>query len=290
MSADRRPVGGPPRPRPAFRLGQTTRYALLVTAVICIAVAVPPLLIPQQDGRAETSAAQEPAQDPAQEPTQEPSKAPETSETPTTQQSTSGEVPALASPSPRTPPADTSPSPSPNTPRPTATPRRPRLPSCSAQRNSEITPVPACLIYASALGTGWQVSGSGTNVTPGRPVPDGDQIAIRIQRRVKTRDQPATVTLLAGAPVTIGANTRLRLRIFGGRQYGTILRLSASPTAGRAGAMTVTLQAPPERWASFVVHVGALSPARLRRIDLAIASEQLPQAYEFYVDDLTLGK
>lgn len=167
------------------------------------------------------------------------------------------------------------------------------MPSCTASRGSgvvEVTPVPACTIYASALGTGWQASGSGTNVDPGRPVPDGEEAAIRIQRRVKTRDQPATVTLLAGSPVLTGANTRLRLRVYGGRQYGTILRLSASPSAGQAGATTVTLQAPPERWTSFVVHVGALSPGRLRRIDLAIASEQLPQAYEFYLDDVALGR
>ncbi len=172
-------------------------------------------------------------------------------------------------------------------------PGRPRVPSCTAPQGSglvAVTPVPACSIYASALGTGWQASGSGTNVDPGRPVPDGEETAIRIQRRVKTRDQPATVTLLAGAPVRIGANTRLRLRVYGGRQYGTILRLSASPSAGRAGATTVTLQAPPEQWTSFVVHVGTLSPGRLRRIDLAIASEQLPQAYEFYLDDIALGK
>ncbi|GAA1019820.1 hypothetical protein Aple_061300 [Acrocarpospora pleiomorpha] len=215
-------------------------------------MAVPPLLIPRQDDRAEASGAQ-------------------------------GSVPSEV-PVPRI---------SASTPRPTPTPGRPRVPSCAAPRGSavlEITPVPACSIYASALGTGWQASGSGTNVTPGRPVPDSDQIAIRIQKRTKTREQPATVTLLAASPVAMGAGTRLRLRVYGGRQYGTILRLSASPSAGRAGAKTVTLQAPPERWAAFVVHVGALSPGRLRRIDLAIATDQLPQAYEFYLDDITLGK
>ncbi|WP_062429976.1 hypothetical protein [Herbidospora daliensis] len=259
-------MSGPPR-----RLGQRTRYALLVTVVICVAVAVPPLLIPRQDDRAEASGARErPAS------SQAPTTAPPTP-TPKVVKSTS--TPQVVE--------------SVSAPRPTPTPGRPRVPPCAAPRGSgvvEVTPVPACSIYASALGTGWQASGSGTNVDPGRPVPDGEEAAVRIQRRVKTRDQPATVTLLAGSPVLIGANTRLRLRVYGGRQYGTILRLAASPSAGRAGAATVTLHAPPERWTSFVVHVGTLSPGRLRRIDLAIASEQLPQAYEFYLDDIALGK
>ncbi|NAS21241.1 hypothetical protein GT755_06015 [Herbidospora sp. NEAU-GS84] len=262
MSAGRRPISGPPR-----RLGQRTRYALLVTVVICVAVAVPPLLIPRQDDQAEASGARE--------------------------SPVSSRIPTTAPPAPTPKAGKSAGTPRPTPMRPTATPGRPRVPSCTAPGSSgvvEVTPVPACSIYASALGTGWQASGSGTNVDPGRPVPDGEEAAIRIQRRVKTRDQPATVTLLAGSPVLIGANTRLRLRVYGGRQYGTILRLSASPSAGRAGATTVTLHAPPERWTSFVVHVGTLSPGRLRRIDLAIASEQLPQAYEFYLDDIALGR
>ncbi|GAB1820434.1 hypothetical protein [Herbidospora sp. RD11066] len=264
MSAGRRPISGPAR-----RLGQRTRYALLVTVVICVAVAVPPLLIPRQDDRAEASGSQASG---AQ-------ASPVSSRVPTT-------APPTATPK-------STGTPRPTRTRPTATPVRPRVPSCATSRGSgivEVTPVPACSIYASALGTGWRASGIGTNVDPGRPVPDGEEAAVRIQRRVKSRDDPATVTLLAGSPVLTGANTRLRLRVYGGRQYGTILRLSASPSAGRAGATTVTLHAPPERWTSFVVHVGTLSPGRLRRIDLAIASEQLPQAYEFYLDDIVLGR
>ncbi|GAA0425151.1 hypothetical protein Acor_82890 [Acrocarpospora corrugata] len=272
MNAGRRPIGEPP---PAGRLGQRTRYALLVTVVICVAVAVPPLLIPRQDDRAEASGGQG---------MRPPATAPALARTP---MAGGGE----STPRPTGEGSESTPQPTDESaPRPTATPGRPRVPSCAAPRGSEITAVPACLIYASALGTGWRVSGSGTNVTPGRPVPDSDQVAVRIQKRVKSRDQPATVTLLASSAVAIGAGSRLRLRVYGGRQYGTILRLSASPSAGRAGATTVTLQAPPERWASFVVRVGDLSPARLRRIDLAIATDQLPQSYEFYLDDLALGK
>jgi hypothetical protein len=273
MNADRHPMGGPPRRRPAFRLGQRTRYALLVTVVICIAVVVPPLLIPRQDDRADAA--------------QEIQATGAISTTPTTPPPFTRTPAARSTPTAKSTPTARS---TPTTSSPTPTPRRPRIPSCASPRNSEITAVPACLIYASALGTGWQTSGSGTNVTPGRLVPDSDQIAIRIQRRVKDRDQPSTVTLLANSPVMISSASRLRLRVFGGRQYGTILRLSASPLAGRAGAKTVTLEVPPERWAAFVVHVGTLSPGRLRRIDLAIAAEQMPQAYEFYVDDLTLVK
>ncbi|WP_162794750.1 hypothetical protein, partial [Nonomuraea lactucae] len=147
---------------------------------------------------------------------------------------------------------------------------------------------PSCRIYRSMLGTGWQVRGTGTNVTPGQQPPGTDEATIRIQKRVARREDLAAATILADTPVPVGARTTLRLRVFGGREFGTILRVSASGAAGRAGSKSVVLQAPPLRWKSFVLPVGSLTSGRLRRVDLVIATDQMPQAYEFFVDDVEL--
>ncbi len=276
--------------------GRQTRYVALAVAVGAVAVGVPPLLIPEQGGlftarprNVPSGATTPPAPSPSPseegaEPTAEP-----TAGGPTAGSTATPVVSPSASRSPR--PAV----------RPEASPTARSVPrssgspglSCAAPAGSgsggtvEITSArPSCAVYTTVLSTGWQALGTGTNVTPGQRLPDGEQTAMRVQKRVKKREDPATVTLLASSPFTVGRNTTLRLRIFGGREFGTILRVSASPSADRAGTRTMVLEAPPLRWSSFTLRVGALSPERLRRVDLAIATDQMPQAYEFFVDDI----
>ncbi|MER5643723.1 hypothetical protein [Streptosporangium sp. NPDC002524] len=298
--------------------GRQTRYVVLAVAVGAVAVGVPPLLTPGQDGpftarpRNVPSGALTP---PA--PSEGGRTSGETADRPTagsTAASTAGSTAASttgpAVTSPATPPVT-----SPATPavspgasrgsrpavRPEASPTARSVPrssgssglSCVAPAGSgtdgtvEITSArPSCAVYTTVLSTGWQALGTGTNVTPGQKLPGGEQTAMRVQKRVERREDPATVTLLASSPFTVGRNTTLRLRVFGGREFGTILRVSASPSADRAGTRTMVLQAPPLRWSSFTLRVGALSPGRLRRVDLAIATDQMPQAYEFFVDDI----
>ncbi|MFF3437142.1 hypothetical protein [Streptosporangium sp. NPDC002721] len=279
--------------------GRQTRYVVLAVAVGAVAIGVPPLLIPERDGsitarpRNAPPAVTLPGTPPAT-PAATPEATPEaTSEAdPKTTAGSRTPDPAVSpSASRRSRPA-LRPEASPavrSTSRPSGAPGL----SCvaptgsGAGRTVEITSTgPSCAVYTDVLDTGWQALGTGTNVTPGQRPPDGEQTAMRVQKRVKKREDPATVTLLAASPFTVGGNTTLRLRIFGGREFGTILRVSASPSAGRAGTRTMVLRAPPLRWSSFTLRVGALTPGRLRRVDLAIATDQMPQAYEFFVDDI----
>lgn len=299
-----------------------TRYVVLAVAVGAVAVGVPPLLVPGQDGlftarprNVPSGAPTPPAPSgggadalptpgeltdrPTTGSTAAPTAAPTIGSTavstaaPTAVPTTGSTATPAVSPSAsrRSRPA-VRPEASPtarSAPRPSGSPGL----SCVAPGGSgtggtvEITSTrPSCAVYSTVLGTGWQALGTGTNVTPGQKPPGGEQTAMRVQKRVKKREDPATVTLLASSPFTVGGNTTLRLRVFGGREFGTILRVSASPSADRAGTRTMVLEAPPLRWSSFTLRVGALSPGRLRRVDLAIATDQMPQAYEFFVDDI----
>jgi hypothetical protein len=137
------------------------------------------------------------------------------------------------------------------------------------------------------LGTGWQVDGAGTKVLPGEKVPGTEQIAIRVE----TQQPTASVTLQATMPVGVPDNGRLQLRVYGARVYGTILRLSMSASGSADTSRTVVLTAPADTWTSFTVRVADLSPGghpSVRRIDLAVATDQLPRAYRFFLDDIAL--
>ncbi|MEU8386346.1 hypothetical protein [Streptosporangium sp. NPDC048865] len=285
--------------------GRRTRYVVLAVAVGAVAIGVPPLLIPEPDGSITARPRNAPPTvtlpgtppaTPAVTPPATPAVTSPGAASPTASPAASTATPAVSpSASRRSRPAlrpEASPA-ARSTPR--STPRSSGAPGLScvaptgsgAGRTVEITSTgPSCAVYTTVLSTGWQALGTGTNVTPGQRLPDSEQTAMRVQKRVKKREDPATVTLLAASPFTVGRNTTLRLRIFGGREFGTILRVSASPSAGRAGTRTMVLQAPPLRWSSFTLRVGALSPGRLRRVDMAIATDQMPQAYEFFVDDI----
>ncbi|MHA6761059.1 hypothetical protein [Streptacidiphilus sp. PAMC 29251] len=145
---------------------------------------------------------------------------------------------------------------------------------------------PSCLLYASALGTGWQLTGTGAKVAPGEQVTGSGQPSIRVDRR----NEDAAVTFTAAAPVTLAPGSKLRLRLYGGRQYGTVLRISASADPAVRNARTwVTAQSGPEQWSEVVVDLGGFGLRAIRRIDLVVAQDQLPQTYHFFLDDVVLA-
>lgn len=144
---------------------------------------------------------------------------------------------------------------------------------------------PSCVLYGSSLGTGWEVTGDGVKVAPGRSVPGSARPAIRVDRRARV----ASFTFHAQAPVPLGPHTVLRFRLYGGREYGTILRITASADQDRPGSgAAVTVRAPAEGWADLAVSFTGSGLDEIRRIDLAPATDQLPQTYHFFLADLAL--
>ncbi|MDR7325749.1 MULTISPECIES: hypothetical protein [Catenuloplanes] len=146
------------------------------------------------------------------------------------------------------------------------------------------SPRPACAVYTTALGSGWSAEGVGVKVVPAGLVPGTDIVALRVEPKEKT----ASVSLIASEPFTVPDGTVLKLRIYGGRLHGTVARLALSPTTGFATARPATLNAPVDEWVPFTVPVADLLPggAPIRRIDLEIATEAVPNAYRFFVDDV----
>jgi hypothetical protein len=141
---------------------------------------------------------------------------------------------------------------------------------------------PACTVYGAAVGTGWTVQSSGVRVVTNGVVPGTDQVALRVEPKEKT----ATVALVAAAPVTA---TRLTFRVYGGRVHGTVLRVTVSAGPSPATSPPVVLTAPVDVWTPFELDLGELAPGQpVRRIDLVVATDMLPNAYRFFVDDVQL--
>lgn len=148
---------------------------------------------------------------------------------------------------------------------------------------------PSCTVYGAAVGTGWTVQSTGVKVVTNGVVPGTDQVALRVEPKEKT----AAVTLVAAVPVTA---TRLTFRVYGGRVHGTVLRVTVSATTAPAGTAPVVLTAPVDVWTPFEIDLRELTPALdadeqrrpVRRIDLVVATDMLPNAYRFFVDDLQL--
>ncbi|WP_033341814.1 hypothetical protein [Catenuloplanes japonicus] len=222
------------------------RYAALAVAVGVVTIAVPPLIAPSDEPTQPVAAAQSPAGSPSADPTPSPSPA------------------AAQSPS-------ASPSASPS-------------PGPAACVTGGASPRPACAVYTTALGSGWTAEGVGVKVVPAGLVPGTDIVALRVEPKEKT----ASVSLIASEPFTVPDGARLTLRIYGGRLHGTVARLALSPTTEFSHDRPATLNAPVDEWVSFTVPVADLLPGGgpIRRIDLEIATEAVPNAYRFFIDDV----
>ncbi|MDT4991974.1 MAG: hypothetical protein QOH97_1866 [Actinoplanes sp.] len=145
---------------------------------------------------------------------------------------------------------------------------------------------PSCAIYAGSLGNGWSVTGDGMKVLPGAVVPDTKEPAIRVER-----SRPATpataLTISAKQPIGVPAGDRLTLRVWGGRDFGTVLTLSAGP----GGTGSVTLSAPADRWTTYTVKLTDLTRGdSLTRLDLAVVADQVPNVNRFFLDDIALAR
>ena len=158
------------------------------------------------------------------------------------------------------------------------------VPAAAQDGTVEVTRRPSCAVYAGSMGNGWTVTGDGMKVLPAAVVPDTKEAAIRVER---TRPAvPATsIAFAAKAAIGIAPGGRLTLRIWGGREFGTVVKLSVRP----AGRGSVTLTAPADRWTTFTVKLSELtSGTTLARIDLAIAADQLPNVNRFFLDDIAI--
>ncbi|MDG6102212.1 hypothetical protein Daura_44210 [Dactylosporangium aurantiacum] len=177
-------------------------------------------------------------------------------------------APPTVSPSSQSPPVSPAAS-------PTASPAAPPCGTGGSAR-------PSCTVYGAAVGTGWTVQSVGVKVVTNGVVPGTDQVALRVEPKEKT----AAVALVAAGPVTA---TRLTLRVYGGRVHGTVLRVTVSATTQPSGVPPVVLTAPVDVWTPFELDLRELAPGRpVRRIDLVVATDMLPNAYRFFVDDLQL--
>lgn len=240
----------------------SARLIVIVVAVAVVTIAVPPLIAPHDPdpvaGGPVTSTSTPPADTgPA---TGRPSVPPPSAPPPS--------VPPPSAPPPSAPPGSRAPG---------AT-----VPACAPA--TEASSRPSCGVYTTSLGTGWTIEGTGVRFLPAGVVPGTGQVAIRVEPQPDSRLN--AVALVADSPVR--APPLLRLRVFGGRVHGSVLRLSASPSAQPDRARSVTLTAPVDRWSTFTVRLAELLPAGspVRRIDLTVASELVPDAYRFFVDDV----
>jgi hypothetical protein len=161
---------------------------------------------------------------------------------------------------------------------PTGAASSPGAPPCGTGGSGR----PSCTVYGAAVGTGWTVQSTGVKVVTNGVVPGTDQVALRVEPKEKT----AAVALVAAGPVTA---TRLTFRVYGGRVHGTVLRVTVSATAAPAGTPPVVLTAPVDVWTPFEIDLREVAPGLpVRRIDLVVATDMLPNAYRFFVDDLQL--
>jgi hypothetical protein len=180
---------------------------------------------------------------------------------------------------PATSAAATAPSPVPSVSPSAAEPAGP-LP-CAAPQPGTASARPSCAVYTATLGTGWRIESTGVKVVPGGLVPGTDIVAIRVEPKEKV----ASVALVAASAVTVPQRARLKLRVYGGRVHGTVLRLTM-PVPGRPPGSPVMLTAPADRFTDFTVELGDLlgGTRTVQRIDLGIATDLVPNAYRFFVD------
>jgi hypothetical protein len=157
-------------------------------------------------------------------------------------------------------------------------------PAPCASREGSVTATPSCTLYATALGNGWSVAGDGLKVLPGEVVPGTKQVAMRVERS-RPAVPATTLVFTARTPVGIDAAGRLRLRVWGGRQYGTVLQVSRGPD----GTGSITLTAAADKWTTYTIRLGDLGRGRsVTRIELAVAADQVPNVNRFFLDDVAL--
>ncbi|MFF3856068.1 hypothetical protein [Micromonospora sp. NPDC002575] len=139
----------------------------------------------------------------------------------------------------------------------------------------------SCGIYDVGFGNGWRATGHGLKLLPGWKVPETDEVALRVERTRPGLPQ-TEMALVAARPVRIDGDDVLRFRVWGGRDYGTVLRVSA-------GHGTVTVSARADRWTNYSVRLGQLTDAAsLTRIDLVVAADEVPHVNRFYLDDIAI--
>jgi hypothetical protein len=120
----------------------------------------------------------------------------------------------------------------------------------------EVTTRPSCGIYDGSLGNGWTATGDGMKVMPGEVVHETGEPAMRVERTRPALDETA-MALTPAAPVGLRPGDKLRLRIRGGREYGTVLRLTVAPS----GTGRVTLTARPRSGRPSPSHSTSSPPA-----------------------------
>lgn len=242
--------GGVHRRRGAGVTGSRVGVGVLLAGIVAATVVVPPLIAPH-DRHSATPVATPSADTPA-------------SEAPASEARAS-EAPATGTP---------------------ATPARskPSAPGACVPVDEggliTATRRPSCGVYRTGLGTGWTVLGDGLKILAGQVVPGSDEVAMRVERTRPARPH-TTMTLSAATPIGVTGTSLLHLRVWGGRQFGTVLRLSAIPS----GQGPVTLTAPADRWTEFRVGLAAGS---LSRITLVVAADQVPNVNRFFLDDITI--
>jgi hypothetical protein len=157
-------------------------------------------------------------------------------------------------------------------------------PCASGNGNGSVTATPSCTLYSIALGNGWSVAGDGLKVLPGEVVPGTKQVAMRVERS-RPAVSATTLAFTARTPVGIGPAVRLRLRVWGGRQYGTVLKVSRGPD----GNGSITLTAAADRWTTYTIRLADLGRgSSVTRIELAVAADQVPNVNRFFLDDVAL--
>lgn len=199
---------------------------------------------------------------------------------------------AAAPPAPVTPPVvplvarSSAPSPRPSSASPSSS--TPQIAACApVARGASValTTSPSCGVYLTGLGNGWTARGDGLKILPGQVVPGTDEAALRVERSRPALPQTA-MTLRAAAPIGVAGGDRLRLRVWGGRQFGTVVRLSVEPSSRGP----VTLAAPADRWTDYTVRLSDLSGGRsLSAITLVVAADQVPHVNRFFLDDITIA-
>jgi hypothetical protein len=91
---------------------------------------------------------------------------------------------------------------------------------------------------------------------------------------------PATVlTITARTAVGLGPGAKLTFRVWGGREFGTVALVSA-------GASSVRINAPADRWTSYTIPLGR---GRLQRITVAVEAGQVPNVNRFFLDDIAIS-
>lgn len=256
MTAEGRTGGRRRRPPEAGWLAGRGRYAVLVAAVGIITVVVAPLIAPDRGaGPVGAPAATRTVPATSTDATVAPTVAPTVTPTVTPT--------LLASAGPSTAAA---------------------VPSCApATAATVVAGLPACAVYTTALGNGWAIESTGVRVIAAGVVPGTDIVALRVEPQEKA----ASVSLVAAVPVRVPDGARLRFRVYGGRVHGTVLRVTVSADARPSGTAPVVLTAPVDVWTTFAVDLG--TQHTVRRIDLVIATDLVPNAYRFFVDDLVFA-